>query len=311
MKGVPLDNVLKDISVVIPCLNEAKTVAKVIGDFRRELPEAAIYVIDNASTDQTAEIARANGAHVIYEPRLGKGYAVENLFATITENFIIMVDGDDTYPADRVQELLRPVLEGKADMTVGSRTMSGDKKAFRKCHAFGNVLITFLINKINHSQLTDVLSGYRAFNRKVVRRIPVVSEGFEIETELTLQMLYYHLKIVEIPVLLRERPKDSLSKLNTIQDGFRIVWKIFSLLRAFKPLTFFGLCGLFCFFLAVLVGIPPIHDYMTDPNHYVSHVPLAILAGAMGIVGLQFIFLGIQLHATNMRFKELHNVLAR
>lgn len=307
---IPIDYVDK-IAVTIPCLNEEKTIGKVIADFKRGLPEAAIYVIDNGSTDRTAEIAVAEGTSVIHEPRLGKGYAVESIFAAIPEEFVIMVDGDDTYPAERVKELLLPVLEGRADMTVGSRMMASDKKAFRKYHGFGNVLITSLANKIFGSHLTDVLSGYRVFNRKVLRRIPVVSEGFEIETELTLQMLYYNLKIIEVPVTLRERPADSPSKLNTIQDGFRILWKMFSLLRAFKPMTFFGLMGLFFLFLGGIAGILPIHDYMTEPNHYVSHVPMAILSTGLCLVGQQCIFLGILLHAINIRFREMHNVLTR
>jgi glycosyltransferase involved in cell wall biosynthesis len=311
MKGYSLSNSYSNIAVTIPCLNEEKTVGKVIDDFRRELPGAAIYVIDNCSTDRTVEISQEKQAVVLNEPRAGKGFAVENIFSNISEKYIVMVDGDDTYPADKVKELVSVVTEGQADMAVGSRTVSGDKKSFRKYHAFGNTIITFLINKVHGSGLTDVLSGYRVFNRKMLKKIPIVSSGFEVETELTLQTLYYDLKVIELPVSLNKRPEGSFSKLRTYRDGFRILWKIFSLLRAFKPLTFFGTCGLVFFFLGLLSGILPVRDYIVDPQHYISHVPLAILASGLCLVGIQFVFLGVLLHAINMRFKELHNILTR
>lgn len=299
------------IAVLIPCYNEEITVGKVIDDFRRELPSATIYVFDNCSTDATASIAAERGAVVIKEPRQGKGFVVESMFGRVDADFCVMVDGDDTYPADHVNQLLEPVLAGDADMVVGARLVDYTDTSFRPLHVFGNNLIRRLVNWVGSAHLTDIMSGYRAFNRHVAECIPVVSAGFEIETELTIQMLYYRLKIVEVVVPYQARPVGSTSKLNTFRDGFRVLWKIFSLFRAFKPLAFFGSASLFIFILGLLAGFLPIHDYLTEPNHYVQHVPLAILS--MGLVVLSFIcaVLGILLHAINWRFWELHNVLTR
>jgi glycosyltransferase involved in cell wall biosynthesis len=299
------------IAVVIPCLNEAVTIGKVIDDFRRELPQATIYVFDNCCTDATSDIASAHGAIVIPECRRGKGFVIDALFNRIDADIYVMVDGDDTYPAEYVHKLLAPVLAQQADMAVGSRLATYTEKSFRPLHVWGNHLVRRLINWIGHAHLQDIMSGYRVFNRRVVQRIPVVSQGFEVETDLTLQMLYYQLPIVEITVPYRERPEGSFSKLHTFRDGFNVLWKLFSLFRAFKPLTFFGGIGLIFLILGLLAGYPPIHDYVTDPQHYVRHVPLAILSVGLVIVSGGCIFLGILLHGFNWRIKELHNVLVR
>lgn len=299
------------IAVLIPCYNEAATIEKVVTDFRRNLPQAEIYVFDNCCTDDTAQIARRAGATVLREPRKGKGFVVESMLDRVEADCCVMVDGDDTYPADKVADLLEPVLADEADMAVGARFADYGEKSFRPMHVLGNNLVRGLINRIFGAQLTDILSGYRAFNRRVVRRVPVVSSGFEVETELTIQMLYHRLKIVEVQVPYRGRPQGSHSKLNTFSDGFRVLWKLFSLFRAFKPLTFFGGAGLVLFVLGILAGIPPVHDYMTDSKHYVHHVPLAILATGLMTLSAGSVFLGVLLHAINWRFKELHNVLVR
>ncbi len=303
------------IAVLIPCHNEAATVGKVVDDFRARLPEAVIYVFDNCSTDATARIAAERGAKVVPEPRLGKGYVVEAMLNRVEADYYVIVDGDDTYPAGAVGELLEPVKAGMADMAVGARRAGEDedknKKPFRPLHAVGNGLVRRLINRIFGAGLTDILSGYRAFNRRVAKSIPVVSSGFEVETELTVQMLYHRLKIVEVPVVYRCRPEGSRSKLRTFRDGARVLWKVFSLMRAFKPLTFFGGTGLVLLALGILAGIPPIHDYFTDPNHYVHHVPLAILATGLILLSVGFVFLGLLLHAVNWRLKELHSVMTR
>lgn len=299
------------IAVLIPCYNEEITVGKVIDDFRREIPSATIYVFDNCSTDATASIAAERGAVVIKEPRQGKGFVVESMFGKIDADFYVMVDGDDTYPADHVNQLLEPVLAGDADMVVGARLADYTDTSFRPLHVFGNNLVRSLVNWVGNSHLTDIMSGYRAFNRHVAECIPVVSAGFEIETDMTIQMLYYRLKIVEVVVPYKSRPAGSTSKLNTFSDGFRVLWKIFSLFRAFKPLTFFGGVSLFLLVLGLLAGSLPIHDYLTDPNHYVSHIPMAVLAVGLIILATGFFFLGITLHSLNWRFIELHNVLTR
>jgi glycosyltransferase involved in cell wall biosynthesis len=299
------------MAVLIPCYNEEITIGKVIRDFRAELPDAGIYVFDNCCTDRTAEIARSCGATVIREPRQGKGFVVESMFDSVHADYYILVDGDDTYPADRVRDLMFPVLSGNADMTVGARLEKHTDKSFRPLHVFGNQLVCRLINWIFRAHLTDIMSGYRVFSRKVIHRIPVVSAGFEVETELTIQMLYYRLKIVEVGVAYRGRPQGSASKLQTLPDGFRVLWKLFSLFRNFKPLTFFGGCGILVFLLGIAAGIPPVVGYVESGYRQVARFPLAILAVGLVLLSSILVFLGIILHAVNWRFKELHNVLVR
>ena len=299
----------RNIAVLVPCYNEEATIGKVIDDFRVQLPDAVVFVFDNCSTDRSVEIARRHGAEVIREPRGGKGFVVESMLDRVRADVYVMVDGDDTYPPEKVHELLQPVFEGQADMTVGARLVEYTNRSFRPLHMVGNRLVRWLINRIFKAGLTDILSGYRAFNRKVVNRVPVVSSGFEVETELTVQMLYYRLKIVEVPVPYRERPEGSVSKLRTFRDGFRVLWKLFSLARNFKPLTFFGGLGLILFLLGVLAGIPPLYDYIQ--YRFVYHVPLAVLATGLMLLAAGCVFLGLLLHAVNWRFLELHNVMVR
>lgn len=299
------------IAVTIPCHNEQASIGKVIDDFQRQLPEAVIYVIDNCCTDATAEIARRHGAVVISEPRKGKGFAVERIFSEVDADYYIMVDGDDTYSARHVNELLAPVRDGQADMAVGARLNEYTREAFRPLHVMGNKLVRSLVNRIGRSRLTDILSGYRAFNRRVVRRIPIVTSGFEVETEMTIQMLYYRLKITEVPVPYRERPDGSVSKLNTFRDGFRVLWRLFSLFRSFKPLTFFGGMGLVFLALALWAGFYPIQDYLVHPGHFVTHVPLAILATGLAICAAGCVFLGMILHVMNWHLLQLHNITTR
>ena len=297
------------IAVLIPCRNEAPTVGKVVDDFSAQLPEAVVYVFDNCSTDDTAAIAKARGAGVIPEPRLGKGYVVNAMLDRVEADYYVMVDGDDTYPAEKVGELLAPVMAGRADMAVGARRAGPGDRPFRPLHAAGNSLIRWLINRIFGARLTDILSGYRAFNARAARSVPVVSSGFEVETELTVQMLYQRLTIVEVPVAYRPRPGGSRSKLRTFRDGARVLWKVFSLMRAFKPLTFFGGAGVVLFVLGLISGIGPIQDYVTTGK--VARFPRAILATGLMILSALSVFLGLLLHAINWRLKELHNVITR
>jgi glycosyltransferase involved in cell wall biosynthesis len=299
------------VALLVPCFNEERTVGKVIDDFRRELPTADIVVIDNCCTDATAAIAAEHGALVIREPRKGKGFTVETMFDRIDADVYVMVDGDDTYDAAAVHRLVSPILTGDADMTVGTRLSTHASKSFRRFHVFGNNLVRYLVNWVGNAELTDIMSGYRAMTRRVALRLPVVSSGFDIETELTLQMLYYGMRIVEVPVAYGERPAGSVSKLRTFHDGFLVLWRVFTLFRSFKPLTFFGLLGLVFMTLGVVAGIPPVNDYVTDPRHFVSHVPLAILATGLTILGFGSVLVGVLLHALNWRIRELHNVLTR
>ncbi|MCK4277238.1 MAG: glycosyltransferase, partial [Phycisphaerae bacterium] len=288
------------IAVLIPCHNEAATIGRVVDDFRRELPEAAVYVFDNCCTDQTATIAAEHGAVVLKEPRKGKGFVIEGMLDRTDADFCVMADGDDTYPAEKVHELLAPVMAGEADMVVGSRLAQYGDKSFRPMHVAGNNLVRGLINLIFGTRLTDILSGYRAFNNKVARCVPIVSSGFEVETELTIHMLYYHLTIREVQVPYRGRPAGSRSKLRTFSDGVRILWKLFNLARAFKPLTFFGLLGILLFVLGVAAGIPPVLDFIATGK--VERFPLAILATGLMLLSAGCVFMGVLLHAINWRF---------
>jgi hypothetical protein len=222
-----------------------------------------------------------------------------------------MVDGDDTYPADKVHDLLEPVFRNKADMAVGTRLSQYSDESFRAMHVFGNRLVRFMVNKIFHANLTDIMSGYRAFNHKVVQRIPIVSSGFEVETELTIQMLYYRLSIVEVPVPYRERPKGSDSKLRTLPDGVRVLWKIFSLFRNFKPLTFFGGIGILGILIAAIPAIFAARSYLGSGHIAEPHTATVILSTALFLLSSGMIALGLLLHAINWRFKELHNVMIR
>lgn len=297
------------IAILIPCYNEQATVGKVVDDFRAALPQAQVYVFDNCCTDDTAAVAAQHGATVIRECRKGKGFVVESMLDHVDADYYVMVDGDDTYEAARAGDLLAPVMKGDADMAVGARLSEYDDRSFRPLHVMGNGLVRGLINRIFGAKLTDIMSGYRAFNRRVVQRVPVVSSGFEVETELTIQMLYYKLRIVEVQVPYRGRPEGSVSKLSTFRDGARVLWKIFSLFRAFKPLTFFGSVGILFFVLGVLAGLRPIFDYLETST--MTHMGLAVLATGLMLLSAINVFLGISLHAINWRFKELHNVMTR
>jgi len=298
-------------AVLIPCYNEEATIGKVVDDFRAQLPEAGIYVFDNCCTDETAAIAAQHGATVVKEPRKGKGYVIERMFEEIDADYYVMVDGDDTYPADSVGQLLAPVRAGDADMVVGARLAEYADKSFRPLHVLGNKLVRGLINRIFGADLSDILSGYRAFNRRVTRRVPIVSAGFEVETEMTVHTLYYRLKMTEVTVPYRARPEGSVSKLHTFRDGMRVLWKLFNLARAFKPLTFFGGAGLVLLVLGIVAGIPPIYGFVESGFAEVRRYPLAILATGLVILSAISFILGLLLHAINWRFKELHNVMMR
>ncbi len=304
-------NDTQSIAVLLPCYNEAATIGKVIDDFRAQLPEATIYVFDNCSTDATAEIARDHGATVIREARQGKGFVIDSMLRCIDADVYLMADGDDTYPADHAHRLLAPVINNETDMAVGARLADYTQTSFRPLHVLGNKLVRGLINRIFGVKLSDILSGYRAFNRNVVECVPIVSGGFEVETEMTIHTLYYRLKLVEVQVPYGVRPEGSVSKLHTFRDGFRVMWKLFNLARAFKPLTFFGLAAIMFFVLSLIAGWPSVHDYFTNPNHTVTHLPSAVLAAGLMLLSAGSVFLGLILHAMNWRFKELHNVLTR
>jgi glycosyltransferase involved in cell wall biosynthesis len=297
------------IAVVIPCYQEALTIGKVVADFRRELPAARIYVYDNNCTDRTAEIAAKAGAVVRREKRQGKGFVVAAIFEQIDEDFLVMVDGDDTYEAGHVHKLLEPVLRGDADMTVATRLTSHEDRSFRPLHVAGNRAVCGIINWMFQAQVSDIFSGYRAFTRASARQIPVTTRGFDIETELTLQALYRGQVIKELPAPYRARPEGSFSKLNTFSDGFHVLLRLFLMVKSYKPLTFFGGLALFLFVLGLAAGALPVYDFVTTPTHYVSHVPSAILAAALVMLAFFSLGLGLILNSINLRLLELEKLV--
>jgi glycosyltransferase involved in cell wall biosynthesis len=299
------------IAVIIPCYQEALTIGKVIADFRRELPAARIYVYDNNCTDGTAEIAAQAGAVVRREKRQGKGYVVAAMFEHIQEDILVMVDGDDTYEASHVHQMLEPIMRGDADMTVATRLTSHGEKSFRPLHVAGNQMVCGIINWMFKSHVSDIFSGYRAFTRESARQIPITSRGFDVETELTLQALYRGQVIREMPAPYRARPEGSFSKLNTFSDGFLVLMRLFLILKSYKPLTFFGSISLVLAGLGLLVGTLPVYDFLTDPDHYVHRVPSAILAASLVMLAFFSLGVGLILNSINLRLLEVEKLVTK
>lgn len=283
--------------------------AKVVRDFRRELPDAAIYVYDNNSSDRTSEEALRAGATVRREKRQGKGFVVASMLEQVDADVYVMVDGDDTYDASAVHGLMAPVLEDRADMSVATRLHSTVEGAFRRFHVTGNRVVSWLINRIFRSNIQDIFSGYRAFTRELAKSVPVVARGFDVETELTLQCLYRRFVIVEVPAKYGARPEGSHSKLQTIPDGIRVLVRAFVLFQSYKPLTFFGIVGMLALLFAVLVGIRPVVEYLQEA--YVYSVPRAILAAALVIVSVVMAAVGIILNSVNYRLQEVERLLVK
>jgi glycosyltransferase involved in cell wall biosynthesis len=297
------------IAVLIPCYNEALTVASVVEGFRAALPEATIYVYDNNSTDGTADIARKAGAVVRRENRQGKGYVIQSMFREIEADYYVMADGDGTYPTDQVEVVLAPLRRGDADMVVGNRLQEFTDQSFRPLHVFGNKLVVGTINLLFGAKLKDVMSGYRAFGRRFVLEMPLVSRGFEVETEMTLQALDRRLVIAEVEVPYGSRPAGSHSKLSTFRDGFRVLLKLFNILKAYRPLLFFGGLGILICLIGLLLGLIPIREYLL--TGLVTHFPTAILAASIEIVGVVFILAGIILDSLNQHFRELSSQMVK
>jgi glycosyltransferase involved in cell wall biosynthesis len=305
---------MNNLAVLIPCYNEEKTIAKVVQDFKTQLPEADIYVYDNNSEDSTVEEARKAGAIVRHERRQGKANVIRSMLSEIDADIYIMVDGDDTYPADRVKELLRPVEEGTADMTMGSRLHKDAISEFKYLNRLGNKFYLFMLHLIFRVRLTDVLTGYRAFNRKVAS-LPLLSQGFDIEMELTIKTIESHFRIlVEVPVNLIPRPEGSESKIRVVRDGFIILNALFSIMRDYKPLTAFGLLGIVIVLIGCVPGIIVINEFIATrfiATRVVARIPLAVLSVGTILSGLFVIFSGIMLHTTSRRFQELQQQVQR
>jgi glycosyltransferase involved in cell wall biosynthesis len=288
------------IAILIPCHNEEVTVGKVVRDFRQELPEADILVFDNNSQDRTVEEARAAGARVFHERRQGKGYVVQTMFRVVDADVYVMVDGDATYPASAVHSLVAPVIEGDADMVIGSRLHTESRSQFHALNRFGNRMYRRLTNMMFGQNITDLLSGYRAFSRRLVRGIPLFGGGFETETELTIKSLQRGYSIVEVPVDLVSRPEGSSSKIRIVRDGFLILNMILTLVRDYKPLTFFGASG-----LALLLGSFGAMLLLLMPVVWPSGRTLWGIALVLGVGGLFSISVGLILHTITRHFQEL------
>jgi len=291
------------IAVLIPCFNEEKTIAKVVRDFIGILPGADIYVYDNNSTDNSVHEASAAGAIVRFEKKQGKGNVIRAMFRDIEADIFVMVDGDDTYPAAKVHELIRPVLSGEADMVIGSRLHSLSDSSFKWLNRIGNKIFIAILNTIFRVRITDLLSGYRVFNRQMVKSLPVLSSGFEIETELTVKGLERGYRVIEVPVNLSPRPDGSESKINIIRDSVLIFYTIFALFRDYKPLTVFGLMGLLFIACGLVPGLVVSREFLA--TGYISRIPSAILAIGLILSGFLMFFMGVVLHAIAHRFQEL------
>jgi glycosyltransferase involved in cell wall biosynthesis len=303
-KRAEIAGMKSSIAVLIPCYNEALTINGVVTDFARELPQARVYVFDNNSSDDTGPKAAAAGAIVVPEARQGKGYVMASMLSQIDADIYVLVDGDATYPPASVHDLLQPVLGQRADHVVGARRAVDGAKAYRRFHTAGNRLVTFLVNRIFGTRLEDVMSGYRVFTRDVALHVPLLSGGFDVETEFTLQTLEKGFVIAEIPVSYQERPAGSFSKLATYRDGARVLLRVATILKDFRPFAFFGGLAAFIAILSLAAGYQPIADYVREK--YVYHVPLAILAAVLGAISVGLLQTGIILTTMNARFRELH-----
>lgn len=289
----------KEIAVLVPCMNEAITIKKVVEDFQKFLPGCTVYVYDNNSTDNTAEIAEKAGAVVGFERRAGKGNVVRRMFSEIEADIYIMVDGDDTYDAEQAPVLVEKLKSERADMVVAAR-MEASEKHERAGHAFGNKMFNVLYNGLFGREFSDIFSGYRAFSRRFVKSFPALSSGFEIETELSVHATQLRLPVAEIPFHYRDRPEGSESKLSTIRDGLRILKTIVILLKEYKPLYFFGYFGLMGMVLAISLALPLFIEY--SATGLVTRIPTAILCTGITIISMLTVTAGVILDSIS-RFR--------
>ncbi len=280
------------IAVLIPCYNEAQTISKVVKDVKKALPEAAVYVYDNNSTDDTAKLAEAEGAIIRHEYKQGKGNVIRRMFREIDAECYLMLDGDDTYPLECAREMVDKVLERNADMVVGDRLSSTyfmeNKRPF---HNFGNSLMRMGINSLFHSHIKDIMTGYRAFSYEFVKTFPIFSQGFEIETEMTIHAVNYNMQVENVVVEYRDRPEGSKSKLNTYSDGLRVICKMLQLYKNYKPLRFFGALCVLLMVTAFIFLIPIISVYLQ--TGLVPRFPTLIVCGFMMLAGIQSFFAGM------------------
>lgn len=295
------------IAVLIPCYNESLTIEKVISDYKEALPEATIYVYDNNSSDHTDELARKAGAKVVYEYRQGKGNVIRSMFRDIDAECYLMIDGDDTYPAENAREMVDLVLNKGVDMVIGDRLSSTyfteNKRPF---HNMGNRIVRSLINHLFHSNVKDIMTGYRAFSRLFVKSFPVLSKGFEIETEMTIHALDKNFLLEEIPVTYRDRPEGSESKLNTVSDGMKVLKTIASLFRDYKPLLFFSCASIICLLLGIGFFVPVFVSYIH--TGLVEKIPTIIVSGVVFTVGILLWICGLILDVVVKKHRQLYEI---
>ena len=290
------------IAVLIPCYNEEAAIPKVVADFRRVLPDAAIHVYDNNSRDRTADVARATGAIVRTETLQGKGNVVRRMFADIEADIYVLVDGDATYDAASAPSMIKALYDGPLDMVNGSR-VTNIEKAYRPGHRFGNWLLTSMVAWIFGNRFHDMLSGYRVMSRRYVKSFPALSAGFETETELTVHALELRMPIVEMPTPYKDRPPGSVSKLSTFRDGFRILWTIIVLVKEERPMQFFSLLAVFLAIVSVALAVPIFIEYAK--TGLVPRFPTAILAMGLMILGFLSITCGLVLDTVTRGRREM------
>ena len=296
------------VAILLPCYNEALTIEKVVRDFRAELPDADIWVYDNNSSDGSAELARTAGALVRRIPQQGKGHVVRRMFQEVDADVYVMVDSDDTYPADEVHKLIQPVLDGEADMVNGDRLSSTYmQENKRPGHNFGNTLVCTLIRLLWGQRVNDVMTGYRAFSRLFVKSCPVLAQGFEIETEMTLHTIDKRMSLIEVPVQYRDRPEGSVSKLNTVSDGIRVLKTIFNLFRFYRPELFFGVVGTILLLCALGLFVPILIEYFNIGE--VPRQPTLNFSGFLAMAGLLSYGVGLILGACKKQNDQMFEII--
>jgi len=299
------------VAVLIPCFNEELTIGKVIKDFKSILKDAEIYVFDNNSTDKSKHIAKKSGAIIFDEFSQGKGNVIRSMFRLIEADIFIMIDADNTYPAEEVKTLMKPIIDKRADMVVGDRLSNGKyaSENTRLFHNFGNNLVRLLINTLFKSSLKDIMSGYRVFSRNFVKNIPISSQGFEVETEMTLHALDKKFRITEIPINYRDRPLGSYSKLNTVSDGLKVLKTIFVVFKDFRPLLFFSIISLIFFFSSFFIGLPVINEFIE--TGLILKIPSAILATGLMLVSVLSLFSGFILDSIAKQRRDTSEILLK
>lgn len=296
------------IAVLIPCYNESKTIEKVVKDYKRVLKDADIYVYDNNSTDGTDELAKKAGAIVKYEYRQGKGNVIRSMFRDIDASCYLMVDGDDTYPAEDAKKMCDLILEKKADMVIGDRLSSTYfKENKRPFHNFGNRIVRWLINKLFKNNIKDIMTGYRAFSYEFVKTFPVLSKGFEIETEMTIHAVDKNFNLVEMPVTYRNRPSGSVSKLNTYKDGVKVLKTIATLFKEYRPAFFFNIISAILLIISLFMITPVFMEYFK--TGLVPRFPTLIVGGVILTVSLLLWICGIILQVIVKKHKQLYELI--